>query len=100
MARFIVGSNIPGYLPECDPVECEDADNALQMLVYDIEASLIEMPDDQLMKLQPNAPNALDAYYGVVNAAKGLAQRNLTLTGEASVAVGQYVYWIHRPTVL
>lgn len=35
---FVVGSNLPGYLPESDPYAFDDVDSALDSLVSDVDS--------------------------------------------------------------
>ena len=86
--RFVAGWNIPGYLPDSDPAEFDDADDALEYIKDEakqaVEQSAIgETLDDATVVHLGAQDCAIDSW---------TADKN----GEFGQTFGQFHYWVIR----
>jgi hypothetical protein len=91
MSGFTAGWNMPGYLPETDPVEFDTDSEALDYIRVELN-SLVDSPDMRMESLES---------YQARQALRELDLENPTswwvgLSGVPPVEVtaGQYVYWV------
>ena len=49
MSRWVAGWNMPGYLPECEPVECDTWHEAHAYIVESLERAWDEGSDDDYL---------------------------------------------------
>lgn len=96
MSKYVVGHNMPGFMPDSEPSECDNVKDAISCLMFDVEAEAIDLTDPELMKMQPDAPNEMDAYNSLIGAIEKMVGRHMRVHGEASVSFNGRVFWIHR----
>lgn len=86
---FIVGSNMPGYLPEGEPEFYPDAESA-QFGYVDIVQDALDSESDGLELID---------HVNILHTARYLTPEQIEALGyaeEVSVMIGKYVYWITR----
>lgn len=81
--RFVVGFNMPGYMPDMEPMEFDDEDDALEALRGLLQERLDELEDD-------------DERQDDCEALREALGENPTDEGELAFTVAGYAYWIEN----
>ena len=82
--EYIIGSNMPGYMPDNEPYSVEGIDHAKQCLVEDIERYIDEMYQ----------MNDEDNHYDIDKEEETFTEFKNAPAQECNVWVGDYVFWI------
>jgi hypothetical protein len=90
--RYVAGCNMPGYLPDSDPAEFDDEDDALEYIKEVAkEAADADNESDDFYASNQNALNeACDADRKTIDA------WDTDKNGEFGRTIGKYHYWISR----
>lgn len=87
--RWVVGSNMPGYMPDNDPAECTNWKDARDIFLADLQSEterIAEICDDPDLVRNAEAEAMRAARYVK---RKGKAR-------ECSCQIGAYIYWLHK----
>ena len=79
---WVVGDNIPGYLPDTDPHPATDPEHAKQCLIETLER------DNQALE-----PEETEKIADIGSVIGGLKQQT---TGEFSITVNDRAYWVSK----
>lgn len=79
--RFVAGWNMPGYMPDIEPAEFDDVDNALQYIIDSVKRAEAETESEA---------ETLCAFAEVLNLTRGTF----------SEQCGKYVYWVTEDGVM
>lgn len=95
--RYVAGWNMPGYMPDNDPAEFDDADEAREYLIYALDEEAdnaeTEAADDPVTGASQDEVNAAGEPF------RDASMRLLRCNAEGSAAeygetVGRFHYWI------
>jgi len=81
--RFVAGWNMPGYMPDSEPAEFDDEDDALEYIKEAAKAAIDDTYGDDMSLIH-------NEEYGIVE--EWATDKN----GEFGQTIGKYHYWISR----
>lgn len=92
--KFVAGHNVPGYLPDCEPMECETFDEAKRALIEEMlhEADIAGQCET------PEGDNRADELAGAAEDVNLWSERDRDMRdhGRESITVGGYEWFIAR----
>ena len=91
--KYAVGTNMPGYMPDSDPSECESFAEAKATLLFEMEVSMELCHGTMTHCPYPEDRSDAAAEFAALEILQ--EQVKALAAGEYSAQAGNRVYWIH-----
>jgi hypothetical protein len=91
MEKWVVGSNMPGYMPDEPPHECDSFEDALQGLIGELERDLTDLEDDDSTKMSLDADTRVYLLNEAIIALRGRKEPQ-----EQGFTIGNRHYFLSR----
>ena len=79
--RWVVGANMPGYMPDGDVSHFPNWADARDCFIADVERAIEDSDNPQCYKIERGTIERL---------------RKQHVTGEAQTKIGDYIYWLMK----